>query len=530
MRVSRVGLFDFKRGMFMEQPQKERKRGIAIPGRIITAGVLVLLQITFFTILGISMSQWAKVLYRIVQSFAFILIFIIINKRDNPSYKLTWIVFIITMPFVGGVLFFLWGNGKVKPILRKRLVKQKIQNRKYLHQQERVVNQLKTEDIYSARQSQFLYRESGYPVYDNTSVEYLSPGEKFFPRMLEELENAEKYIFIEYFILARGEMWQQIFDILRRKSANGVEVRIIFDDFGSISRQGKNFVKNLRNNGIKVIAFNCVRASIDLFLNNRDHRKMCVIDGYVSMTGGLNIADEYINKTHPHGYWLDCAVILKGAATTSFVVAFCELWNCMSREQLDVNKYIVYNFPIQRGYVQPYFENPLDTNHYCAEGIYRQILGTAKDYVYIVSPYLILDNTMIKALTSAAKAGVDIRIITPKIKDKWYVHPVTQFNYQQLLESGIRIFEYTPGFIHSKLFVSDDEVATCGTVNMDYRSFYFHFECGVWMCDIEAVNDIKSHFLQIQKSSEEIKLSQWSKRPLSQKLKQTILHIFAPFM
>lgn len=248
------------------------------------------------------------------------------------------------------------------------------------------------------------------------------------------------------------------------------------------------------------------------------------------MTGGLNIADEYINETHPHGYWMDSAVIMKGPAATSFAVAFCEMWSSMSRERLDPKNYIVDTFPKSEGYVQPYVENPLDTHHYPGEGIYRQILGSAKDYVYIITPYLILDNTMITALTSAAKAGIDVRIITPRIGDKWYVHPVTQFNYQELLEAGVRIFEYRPGFIHSKIFVSDDAVATCGTINMDYRSFYFHFECGVWMCSVPAVDDIKEHFEEMQAESDEIILSKWSKRPLRKRFMQALLNVFAPFM
>ena len=508
----------------------EHKCGVAIPGRIITAGFLILLQIAIWAVTEIFMSGYSSFIYGFIRLAALVLVFAILNKRDNPSYKLMWIIFILAMPLVGGVLFFLWGNGKVRPALKKRMQQQKRLNRQYLIQDPGVAADLHLKDIHHARQSQFLFRESGYPVYSDTTVEYLAPGEKFWPKMMDELENAEKYIFLEYFILAHGKMWDAIHEILRRKVQEGVEVRIIFDDFGSISRQNRNFVKNLRKEGIRVMAFNKVRPSIDLFLNNRDHRKICVIDGYVSMTGGLNIADEYINETSPHGYWMDCALIMKGPAATSFAVAFCEMWSSMSRERLDPKDYIVTNFPKASGYVQPYMQNPLDTLHHPGEGIYRQILGTAKDYVYIATPYLILDNTMTTALTSAAKAGVDVRIITPKIGDKWYVHPVTQFNYQELLEAGVRIFEYSPGFIHSKLFVSDDSVATCGTINMDYRSFYFHFECGVWMCSTETVGVIKTHFEEMQSQSEEIILSQWIKRPLRQRFKQALLNVFGPFM
>ena len=516
--------------MLQKQPKKEHNRGISIPGRIMAAALLILLQITLFVVVEAYLQQWALIIYNAVRVIAFVIVFTILNKRDNPSYKLTWIVFILITPLVGGVLFFLWGNGKVKPILRKRIQQQRKLNKRYLWQDPKVVANLNAGDIHCARQSQFILHESGYPVYTDTTVEYLAPGEKFLPRMLEELQNAEKYIFLEYFILAQGKMWNAVHDILRKKAAAGVEVRIIFDDFGSFLRQSRSFVKNLRAEGIKVMAFNKIRASVDLFLNNRDHRKICVIDGYVSMTGGLNIADEYINEINPHGYWMDCAVILKGAASTSFAVAFCEMWSSMSREYLDPKNYIVTSFPKAEGYVQPYVENPLDTNHYAGEGIYRQILGTAKDYVYIATPYLILDNTMVTAITSAAKAGVDVRILTPRIGDKWYVHPVTQFNYQELLEAGVRIFEYTPGFIHSKFFVSDDAVATCGTINMDYRSFYFHFECGVWMCNIDTVDAIKEHFLEMQSQSQEILIEKWTKQPLLKRFKRALLNVFAPFM
>lgn len=510
--------------------KKKRNKESQLPNRIIVAGLLILLQVLLFVIIEQSVSVVAAAVYRAVEILAVVLVFLIINKRSNPNYKMAWIIFIIISPLVGGGLFFLWGNGRVKPILKRRIAGYRRRYRHLLTQNREVSEYLEQKDVLHARQSQFLYRESGYPVYTDTKVEFYAPGEEFFERMLEELEGAEKYIFMEYFILVKGEMWDRIHEILKRKARAGVEVRVIFDDFGSISRQGMNFTKALRSEGIKVIAFNQIRASIDLLLNNRDHRKICVIDGYVSMTGGMNIADEYINIDSPHGYWLDSGVIMKGAATASFVMAFCEMWSSVSRERMNAAKYIIREFPKTPGFVQPYTENPLDTDHNPAEGIYRQILNTARDYVYIMTPYLILDNTMIAAVTSAAKAGIDVRIITPKIRDKWYVHPVTRFNYQELLEAGVRIFEFTPGFVHSKTFVSDDAVATCGTVNMDYRSFYFHFECGVWFCSNDAVIDMRDHFLKTQEMSEEITLEAWKKRPLYRKFGQALLNVFAPFM
>ena len=255
--------------MAKEKVKKPRRRGIAIPGRIVTAGILIILQITLFILLEMSVSKWVTAAEIVLRILSLFIVFAILNKRDNPSYKLMWVIFIIVTPLVGGVLFFLWGNGKVKPALRKHMQKQKRLNKHYLWQDPAVATDLHFKNIDHARQSQFLFNESGHPVHTDTTVEFIAPGEAFLPRMLEELKNAEKYIFIEYFILAEGKMWSAIYDVLREKVKQGVEVRIIFDDFGSISRQHRHFVKRLRNDGIKVMAFNKIRASIDLFLRNR---------------------------------------------------------------------------------------------------------------------------------------------------------------------------------------------------------------------------------------------------------------------
>lgn len=507
----------------------KNKKRLGLPARLLTAGVLILIQIAITVLVIYYLSTWTVAAYLTLQLLSIIMVVYILSKPGNPSYKTTWVIFILAVPLVGGSLFLLWGNGKVRPKMKKRLFEVRKNTRRFMRQDKGVLEALEDYDVFHSRQAKYLKNESQYSVFTNTDVEYFSPGEAFFEKMLEYLKGAEKYIFLEYFILAEGYMWDQIFKILKQKAEMGVEVRIIFDDFGSISRQTKGFVEGIRKAGIKVIQFNKIKPSVDIFMNNRDHRKILVIDGFISATGGINIGDEYINKASRFGHWLDCGVFLKGAATTSFVLSFCEMWNSISKEILDVAKYVETDFAFSSGFVQPYTDDPLDDINPAA-GLYREILGTAKDYVYITTPYLILDNTTVEAIKSAAKSGVDVRIITPKIRDKWYVHPVTRFNYGELLKAGVRIFEYTPGFIHSKTFVSDDAVATVGTVNMDYRSFYFHFECGVWMCGVDAVFDIKDSFLEIQQKSEEIKWSKWRKRSVFQKLSQAILNLFAPFM
>lgn len=501
-----------------------------LPTRIIAAALLILIQITMLVAIVYAASLKALWVYIPLQIASVIAVIYIVNRRGNPSFKLTWIIFILLAPLFGGLVFLLWGGGKTTPKFKKRWIAISSKLKDSLRQDDKVVSKLEYNHMHYARQSNYLYNESRFPVYDGTHTTFYPTGEEFFMAVIEELEAAQKFIFIEFFILAEGELWNRIHKVLRRKIKQGVEVRIIYDDFGSLKRQQEDFDKKLRRQGFNVSVFNPIRPSVDLFLNNRNHRKIIVVDGKVSFTGGLNIGDEYVNIERPFGHWCDCGVRLAGKATESFTVMFCNMWNTTNPDDIiSPKKHFADYFVPAVGFVQPYCDDPL-TPHNPAEGLYMQMINNAQRYLYIATPYLILDNTMITQLILAAKAGVDIRIITPKKWDKWYVHPVTQYYYDELLEAGIRIYEYTPGFIHSKIFVSDDTVATVGTVNVDYRSFYFHFECGTWLCGNEAVNDIKDHYLELLDRSEEIKLEKWKRRPVLQKFKQILLHIFAPFM
>ena len=504
-------------------------RGFKIPTRIIISALLLIFQIVFtvYVLYDISVtSTWVYTGSILVGSLTAIFI---MNKRGNPDHKMAWIVFILIFPIFGITVFILWGGGRIHPRIRKRMKLCESKYLKYLENEKEVNDRLKYYDIMHSRQADYLINESGYPLYDRTSVEYLSPGEKFLPRLLEELEQARDYIFIEFFILAEGIMWDQIHDILKKKVKQGVEIKIIFDDFGSIKRQTKGFISRLKSEGIEVSVFNPINPFINAFINNRNHRKIIVIDGKVAVTGGINIGDEYINAIERFGHWVDSAIIVKGNAVKSFLAMFCCMWEFSTRKHIPFKKHL-NQCPVENdGFVIPYCDDPLNDKN-PAEGLYLQILNTAQKYVYIVSPYLIIDNTMKTALSMAAKSGIDVRIITPHIPDKFYVHPVTQYNYLELLEAGVKIYEYTPGFVHSKLFVSDDKVATVGTVNMDYRSFLFHFECGAWICDSSAVADVKTHFSELLSKSQEIKIDEWKKRPVINRIKEAIFHIFAPLM
>ncbi len=508
---------------------RDRKRGIRIPTRIILSGILLLLQLGFLFYALYDITAQSTLLYLLSMILGILTVIVIVNRQSNPSHKIAWIIFILVFPVFGISVFLLWGGGRVPPHLRKRMQKCESHYLPFLKEEDRVKERLLYYDIFHSRQAQYLSRESGYPVYGKTYSEYLAPGEKIFEKMLEELSLAENYIFLEFFILAEGYMWEQIYIILKEKVKSGVEVRVIFDDFGSIKRQHKGFLTRLRKSGINVSVFNPIKPSMNIFMNNRNHRKIAVIDGKVAFTGGFNIGDEYINREERFGHWHDSGIMLKGAAVKSFLAMFLCMWEFTTKEQTDIKKYLVEYNVNDDGFVLPYCDDPLNGKN-PAEGIYMQILNTAQRYVYIASPYLIIDNTMTTLLRMAAKSGIEVKIVTPHIPDKWYVHPVTQYNYRYLLEAGVKIYEYIPGFIHSKLFVSDDKIATVGTVNMDYRSFIFHFECGVWICDSSTVTDIKDTFNSIVDKSKEITLEEWKKRPVLTRIKQAVLHIFAPFM
>lgn len=507
----------------------KNKRGIPIPTHIAFSLVSLLGQIIIFMVMMYGLSEHYVFVSALSTVLALITVFYIVNRAGNPSYKILWIIFILAIPIFGVTAYMFLGGGRVFPHVKKKMNRCETKYKNKLPKNAEVHDTLRYSDGIHSRQAEYLSCESGFPLYKNSSCEFLAPGEEFFPRFLEELEMAERYIFIEFFIIAEGKMWSAVNEILERKVREGVEVKILFDDFGSIKRQNKTFIKRLRRKGIGVAVFNKIRPSIDIFMNNRNHRKIVVIDGKVAITGGLNLADEYINELERFGYWMDCAVIIKGDAVKSFLAMFCSTWEFTTGRPIDMETHISEGKVMEKGFLLPYADGPLNEKT-PAEGIYMQIINSAQRYVYITTPYLIIDSSMIECLKLAAKSGIDVKIITPHIPDKWYVHPVTQYNYTELLEAGVKIYEYTPGFIHSKLFVSDDIVATVGTVNMDYRSFIFHFECGLWMCDNKTVDDIKEHFNMILLQCEEMTVKKMKKSPWYIKLKREILHLFAPFM
>ena len=506
-----------------------KRRGFPFQIKTLITIISIFLQLTLLIIPPILFSDKAIWFFTVCQFLAVCFVIFIINLKSNPSYKIIWITFILLMPVVGVIIFLLFGGGRVFPHLKKRMLKCEEHYSGLLSFNTETYANLEYNDIFHSRQAQFLMNEAKMPVYTGTTVRYLESGEKFFEELLSQLSSAKKYIFIEFFIIAEGYMWDKIHRILLDKVSQKVKIKIIFDDLGSIGRQSKNFVHNLINEGIEVCAFNPLRPSVDIFMNNRNHRKIVIIDGNTAFTGGINISDEYINKKMRFGHWQDSGIMIKGKAVKSFISMFCSMWEFITGSKSDINDLICTEVYPTDGFVAPYCDGPLNDNN-PALGLYMQIISNAQKYVYITSPYLILDNNLLSGLTLASKSGIDVKIIVPHHPDKWYVHPVTQYYYSELIDAGVKIYEYAPGFIHSKIFVSDDCVATVGTVNMDYRSFFFHFECGAWINSNSEIKKIKRHFIELTERSRLITKKEWSKRPFTQKIKQEILHLFSPFM
>lgn len=431
----------------------------------------------------------------------------LINKQENPAYKLAWIVLVLSFPLIGGSLYVLLAGNRT----RKKFIKECLINHQdtfnYVPDDSDIQAEIKELSKSASVQSTYISSSAGYPVYKNTVVTYFPLGEINYETLKEELKKAEHFIFMEYFIIKQGEMWNSILEILKEKARTGVDVRLVYDDLGCAMYMPKRFIQEMAEYGIKAVPFNPVAPVINLRQNNRDHRKITVIDGYVGFTGGINLADEYINRTHPFGHWKDTGVMLKGEGVWNLTLMFLQTWSMLTHEEDDYSLYYSDKYYEEAfetdGFVQPYGDTPVD-DEIVGENIYLNMINKAKKYVYITTPYLIIDNEMFTALTLAAKSGIDVRIITPGIPDKKLVYMVTQSYYHHLIQAGVKVYQYEPGFIHAKTVVVDDVVATVGTVNFDYRSLYLHFECGVWMFNSSAILDIKEDYLATLEKCDEV--------------------------
>ena len=501
--------------------------------RMTIVGMFILLQIGIMISVIWKLSSYFIYFYIACVLISVIVVIHLVSKNENPSYKLAWAIPIMLFPVFGGFFYIVAGNNRLSKKFTRRLEEVYSRTVPFLQQDESIMKELEAQDKNISNQAKYINGFSRYPIYKNTKTKYFSPGEHFFEALIEELEKAEHFIFMEYFIIDQGMMWDAVLDVLERKAQQGVDVRVMYDDIGCLKTLPYKYEEVLRNKGIKCLAFNPLAPVVSIILNNRDHRKITVIDGYVGFMGGINLADEYINAVERFGHWKDAAIMLKGDAVWNLTMMFLQIWDFTTGGCEDYNRYkpnVHHPEPFESdGYVQPYADSPLD-HETVGENVYLNLLHKAKDYVYICTPYLIVDNEMITALSLAAKSGVDVRIMTPYIEDKWYVHILTRAYYEQLIKVGIKIYEYTPGFIHSKTFVSDDEVGVVGSINMDYRSLYLHFECGTWLYKTETIGDIKEDFLKMIEIATPITLEDCKRVKLITRLMRSILRLLAPLM
>lgn len=501
-------------------------------------GILIQLAylIYFFWTLGTSFS-YSSIIFNIA---SILIVFALLNSDKHPTYRTSWMLLILIVPIFGIMLYLCFGSGNSGNRLRRKMNKFNEEEKLLLTQDAKALEKLKeinddVEERNVMKLSQYLYNFGGYPIYANSEVTYFPSGEAKFETLCRELEKAERFIFLEYFIIEEGKMWNTVLDILVRKAKDGVDVRIVYDDIGCLRTLPYKYNEYLQSLGLKCMIFNKFHPFWAARMNNRDHRKILVIDGHTAFNGGINLADEYINEIEKYGHWKDTAVMVKGEAVWSFTMMFLTMWNYLNiNKPHDCDKFMPRREDIEpyqgaHGFVIPYTDSPLDKES-VGENTYLSIINNALDYVYITTPYLVITDEMSAALTIAAKSGVDVRIITPHIPDKWYVLAVSRSYYKQLTKCGVKIYEYTPGFIHAKNFVSDDKVGVVGTINLDYRSLYLHFECGTYMYKTDCLLDVKKDFLKTLEVCEEITYEDCLKVHPLRRLGRSILRLFAPLM
>lgn len=465
----------------------------------------------------------------LLYAFSGIIVIAVINRNDNPAYKVAWITFIMLIPIAGGVLYLIFGKNHTTRQMASVLKKVQQEDLGYLPQNQDLIDRLQEENPHCAAQAKTILSMTHHSVYSNTATEFLSPGEKKFERMLSDLQNAKKFIFLEYFIITPGKMWGSILNILLQKVKEGLDVRLIYDDFGTITTLPSGYEKILQKSGIRTCVFNPYKAKLNAFMNNRDHRKILIIDGNIGYTGGINLADEYINEKERFGHWKDASIKLNGDAVWGLTVLFLQSWRYLTGELPVYDKYRPTEKKPSDGLVMPFGDNPVKQER-VAESAYLQIIHSATRYIYIETPYLIMDNELTTALVLAARSGVDVRIVTPHIPDKFYVHALTTASYPELIKNGVKIYEYTPGFIHSKIIIADDTVGMVGTVNFDFRSLYLHFECSVWLYRTSSLSQIKEDFFDILSVSTPITMKDWKKTKWYKRLLSALLKPFAPLL
>ena len=516
------------------QPVKKAKKGLfhVVFSRVFILLLLIVVQLVVFASMITFLKDYATYIYGGFLMLGIAVVIYIINNQSASDFKLTWILLIMATPILGTAFY---AFVKVQPgskYLEKRLTELERASESYLVQQKDVLEEIRLSKPANANLVSYLNNKISFPMYRNTAITYFTLGEEFFVELKKQLRSAKEYIFMEYFIIEQGMMWDELLEILKEKVAQNVEVRVMYDGMCSMAILPYRYDKELQKLGIKCKQFSKIRPVLSSYQNNRDHRKICVIDGEVGFTGGINLADEYINQREKFGHWKDTAVMLEGEAVQSFTMMFLQMWNISERIPETYERYLSSkreDVKREWGYVLPYGDSPYDKRN-VGEQVYLHILNHAKKYVHIMSPYLIIGEDLMSALIYAAECGIEVKIIMPHIPDKWYAYVLAKTYYKRLLESGVQIYEYTPGFVHAKVFVSDNDTATVGTINLDYRSLYHHFECGTFIYNNPVVWNIEKDFQKTLHKSQEITLKDLKKQNVLEKICGHVLRLIAPLM
>lgn len=498
---------------------------------IIVMLALQLLTLIFFTLY--LESHYAAVL-EAVQALASILLIYIINEDEPTEFKLTWAVFMCLFPVFGALMYVLIKNNWGMVGLRKKVDKEINETSELLYTSDGTRRALKEEDKSFRGFAHYMQHTGHFPVYHNAHTEFYPSGEETFEHFLNDIRDAKEFIFIEFFIIAKGCMWDTTLELLKEKAAEGVEIRVMYDGFCSLFNLPYNYAKKLRAYGIDVKVFAPIVPFFSTTQNNRDHRKIVVIDGRVAYTGGVNLADEYINKTHRFGHWKDVAIRVEGRAVESFTLMFLQMWNVYGKGNPEYKKYTAktkdHLRPPQDGFVIPYGDTPTKKTE-MAKTVYEQFFATAQEYIHIMTPYFIVDREFMGIMSYASRKGVDVKMIIPHIPDKKPIFYIARTYYKDLLDAGIKVYEYTPGFVHAKVFVSDDRAATVGSVNLDYRSFYHHFECGVYLYENSSVKTIEEDFQATLAKCREVTYDYYKNNiPVLQKISGRVLRLVAPLL
>ena len=502
-----------------------RKRN-SIP-RIAFVGLAIIIQIAWLIVMAVKLNAHSAWISACVNLLSIVVVLRLYGRHTSTAMKMPWIMLILAAPVMGLSLFLLFDilGDPGRAGKRIRRFREKIEGS--LSQNEAVLARLESENRAAGNQFHYLSVHENWPVYENTSVRYFGDGAETLEAMKADLEKAEKFIFMEYFIVADNSAFQEIREILVRKARQWVEVRLMYDDIGSLGFVNLRFARGLSEDGIRCRVFNPAVPVVNLFLNHRDHRKTTVIDGKVGYIGGYNLSDEYFGRARPYGVWKDTGLRLEGEAVRSLTASFFELWNVTTKEDEDFARYLnICHKVTSEGFVQPFNDNPLSEER-TAENVYLNLIAQAEKTLYITTPYLIITDEMSRALRLAAKRGVDVRIITPGIPDKKLIYSVTRSFYHELVKDGVHIYEWTPGFCHAKMSVADDCMATCGTINLDYRSLYHHFENGCFMADCDVVLNIRDDLQETMRACRDVTEKYRTGRSAYLRLGQLLMRLFA---